>query len=171
MKKTRLYKLTDHYASGQISEHTTWTELAKEGVKPYLTHRDFKALIRHIEAKTMVVLPFPQVSLEMKLKMQSFHLLKEETYSTSFQCLFLKTLWILTWVWSNPKIFSIYMGALLTKQSLAQLLSGQCEVLCPIPWLLQQHSYFLMWKELVITPKKGFKSLYFENVEFNGECI
>ena len=52
VKKSSLYKLVDRYASGYVSENTTWTMLAKSGAKPYLTHHEFKELIRHIEAKT-----------------------------------------------------------------------------------------------------------------------
>ena len=48
----------DRYSEGLIDENATWSELTKQGTKPYLTHRDFNTLVLSISNKTSGGLDF-----------------------------------------------------------------------------------------------------------------
>ena len=52
IKKTSLYKLTSLVSEGKVPVDATWTELTRDGSKPYLSHREFMNLIQTLKTKT-----------------------------------------------------------------------------------------------------------------------
>ena len=68
VKKTTLYTMIERYSGGLIDENATWSELTKQGTKPYLTHRDFNSLVLSISNKTSGGLAFSISEIRNEIK-------------------------------------------------------------------------------------------------------